>query len=85
MARKETNSELATKVGIGALGAAIGGAIALLFAPRSGKQTRAKVAQETKKLARATTKTVKQLEKQSGIVAAPARKVATKRVASKKK
>jgi gas vesicle protein len=85
-ASKSSNADLATKVGIGALGAAIGGAIALLFAPSSGKQTRTKVAREGRKAVKATAKVVTKLEKQAGIAAAPAKRaVASKTKSTAKK
>lgn len=73
-------SKVWSEVGIGAIGAAIGGALAVLFTSKKGKQARSTVAKEGKKAIQATSKLIERAEQQAGIKAAPARKATASKV-----
>ncbi len=57
MARK-TKSALLAELGSAAVGAVVGGVLGVLFAPKSGKQTRAALAKEGRKVAKKVVKKV---------------------------
>jgi len=48
---KASKSKLGASVGAAAIGVAIGGILGMLFAPKSGKQTRADIATKGRKVA----------------------------------
>ena len=60
MAAQKDNSSLVFMSGV-VLGAVVGGAVALLFAPASGEETRAKIAKESKKAVKDIKKGAKEL------------------------
>ncbi len=76
MASKKSKSFPWSQVGSAAFGAALGGVLGMLFAPQSGKKTRAALASEGRKVARSTRRTARQLTVQ-------AEKVATRAIASR--
>ncbi|NLY77540.1 MAG: YtxH domain-containing protein [Tissierellia bacterium] len=57
--RRRQKVDTAKKI---AIGSAIGALAGLLFAPKSGKETRQDIVDKTKKAAESTTKTLKNLE-----------------------
>ena len=59
---KARKSPLGIEVGAAAIGMAIGGILGMLFAPKSGKQTRKALASKGRKLAATASRTVKKSE-----------------------
>ena len=77
MARK--NNKLGTEIASATIGAVIGGVLGMLFSPKSGKQNRATLAKEGRKVAKAATKVVQNVEKQAPKALAAAKKKQVKK------
>lgn len=71
---KKRSSMVWGKVGVAALAGVVGGALGVLLAPRSGKQTRIRLAKQGKKV----TKSVKGLAETAGEVMPKASKMLAK-------